>query len=54
MVNSLTIGVAFATVHTAGVESRGRAVGYWAVQSHSHEVRVERAGMKGAGGQTLK
>ena len=54
MVNSLTIGVVFATVHTAGVESRGRAVGYWAVQSHSHEVRVERAGKKGAGGQTLK
>ena len=54
MVNSLTIGVAFAIVHTAGVESRGRAMGYWAVQSHSHEVRVERAGKKGAGGQTLK
>ena len=54
MVNSLTIGVVFVTVHTAGVESREKAMGYWAVQSHSHEVRVERAGMKGAGGQTLK
>ena len=54
MVNSLTIGVVFATVYTAGVESREKAMGYWAVQSHSHEVRVERAGMKGAGGQTLK
>ena len=53
MVNSLTIGVVFATVHTAGVESREKAMGYWAVQSHSHEIRVKRAGKKGAGGQTL-
>ena len=52
--NSLTIEVVFATVLIAFVESREKAMGYLAVQSHSHEVRVERAGKKGAGGQTLK